>query len=172
MHWNWWAIFGVLAVATVWDVSSRRIPNWLVLPFLAAGFVIGAIDHGIHGVESSLAGIAVAAVLVGPFCWLRGMGMGDLKLCAGIGAWIGPGPLAFALVMTAVAGGFLAVGYAAYHRALGSSLDGTGDLIAGILRGRIRRKGTPSLDNPGAFSIPYAPAIAIGTIFAFFASKA
>ena len=172
MHWNWYAIFSVLAIATAFDVSSRRIPNWLVLPFLAAGLAISAIHRGIPGVESSLAGIAVATLLMGPLCALRGMGMGDLKLCAGIGAWIGPGPLAFALVMTAVAGGFLAVGYAAYHRALGSSLDGTGDLIAGILRGRIRRKGTPSLDNPGAFSIPYAPAIAIGTIFAFFASKA
>lgn len=169
MHWNWWVIFSVLAIATVWDISSRRIPNWLVAPFLAAGFAISVIDRGIRGVESSLEGMAVAAVLVGPFCMLRGMGMGDLKLCAGIGAWIGPGPLVFALVMTAMAGGVLAVGYAAYHRSLGTSLDGTGDLIAGMLRGKIRRKAPPPLDSSRALSIPYAPAIAIGTVFAFLA---
>jgi len=170
MHWNWWAIFSVLAIATAFDVSSRRIPNWLVLPFLAAGFAINAISRGIPGVESSLAGMAVAALLMGPLCVLRGMGMGDLKLCAGIGAWIGPGSLFFALVIAAIAGGFLAVGYAAYHRSLGSSLDGTGDLIAGILRGKVRRKPPLSLDSPGALSIPYAPAIAIGTVLAFLAS--
>jgi prepilin peptidase CpaA len=170
MHWNWWAIFSVLAIATAFDVFSRRIPNWLVLPFLAAGLVISAINRGIPGLESSLAGIALAALLMGPLCVLRSMGMGDLKLCAGIGAWIGPGPLFFALVIAAIAGGFLAVGYAAYHRSLGSSLDGTGDLIAGIFRGKIRRNRPLSLDRPGALSIPYAPAIAIGTVLAFLAS--
>jgi len=36
----WWPTLIVLAVATVTDLSSRRIPNWLVLPFLLAGVVI------------------------------------------------------------------------------------------------------------------------------------
>ena len=165
MHWNWWAIFIVVAIATVWDISSRRIPNWLVLPFLAAGFAVNVTLRGIPGLESSLEGIAVAAILVGPFCLLRGMGMGDLKLCAGIGAWIGPGALFFALVMTAIAGGLMAVGYAAWHRSLGRSLDGTGDLIAGIFHRTTRRAAPP--ENAPALSIPYAPAIAIGTILAF-----
>jgi hypothetical protein len=40
-----------------------------------------------------------------------------------------------------------------------------------MLRGKIGRKARLSLDNPGALSIPYAPAIAIGTIFAFLAGK-
>lgn len=167
MHWNWWAIFIVLAIATAWDVASRRIPNWLVLPFLATGLVVSAINRGIPGLESSLAGVAVAALLMSPLCLLRGMGMGDLKLCAGIGAWIGPGQMLFALAMTAIAGGLIAVAYLACQRSLGRSLDGTGDLIAGIFRGKPRL--VASLDNAGALSIPYAPAIAIGTIFAFFA---
>jgi len=169
MHWNLWVIFVVLVVATVWDVASRRIPNWLVLPFLVAGLVTGAVHRGIPGLGSSLAGVAVAALLVGPLCLLRGMGVGDLKLCCGIGAWIGPGGVFFALVITAIAGGFLALGYAAYHRSLGSSLDGAGDLVAGILRGKIRPQAPASLYRPGALSIPYAPAIAIGTVFAFLA---
>ena len=35
----WWPILTLLAIATVVDIHSRRIPNWLVLPFLAAGVV-------------------------------------------------------------------------------------------------------------------------------------
>ena len=30
----WWPTVIVLAVATFTDLRSRRIPNWLVLPFL------------------------------------------------------------------------------------------------------------------------------------------
>jgi len=171
MSLTWWAIFIVLAIATAWDVARRRIPNWLVLPFLAAGPMIGGIERGVPGLGASFEGIAVALALVGPLCWLRGMGMGDLKLCAGIGAWIGPGPLLFALVMTAIAGGILAVGYAAWHRSLGQSLAGTGNLIAGLLHGKSPRDGRISLNNPAALSIPYAPAIAVGTVFAFLASR-
>lgn len=167
MNLNWWPIFVVLAVATVWDISSRRIPNWLVLPFLVAGLVMHGMARGVAGMGFGLGGIAVAAALMGPLCWLRGMGMGDLKLCAAIGAWIGPGQMFFALVMTGLAGGLFGLGYAACHRSLGRSLDGSGDLIAGALRGRIGPSHT--LDNPAAMSIPYAPAIAVGTIFAFLA---
>jgi prepilin peptidase CpaA len=170
MSLQWWVVFVVLAIATAWDISSRRIPNWLVLPFLALGLATQCYYHGLPGLVTSLSGVAVAVAMMGPICWLRGMGMGDLKLCAGIGAWIGPGQVFFALVMTALAGGVLAVGYALYHRSLGSSLSGTSDLVAGILRGKNQRNGQISLANPTALSVPYAPAIAIGTLMAFFAN--
>jgi hypothetical protein len=32
-----------------------------------------------------MGGIALAAAVAGVLCWLRGMGMGDLKLCAAVG---------------------------------------------------------------------------------------
>ena len=83
------------------------------------------------GFERSIAGIGLAIAVTGVLCYLRGMGMGDLKLLAGVGAWIGPGQLVLALVATGIAGGFLAVGYALWHRSLGRSLDSTADLIAG-----------------------------------------
>jgi len=170
MSFSWWPILVVLAIATAWDIAQRRIPDWLVLPFLFAGLVLAGTHRGLPGVETSLAGIAVAAVLIGPFCWLRGMGLGDLKLCAGIGAWIGPGHTLFALLITAISGGIIAMAYALYHRSLASSLESAGDLIAGVLHGKSPRKGPVSLDNPAALSIPYAPAIAIGTIFVLLSS--
>ena len=169
MNVTWWSIFAVLAVAAIWDIASRRIPNWLVVPFLAAGLVMSGWHQGVKGLEVSLGGIAVAAAIVGPVCWLGGMGMGDLKLCAGIGAWIGPGQVFFALVMTALAGGLIGVCYAASRGALGRSLDNTGDLLASRFRGTARQ--VSSLNNPAGLSIPYAPAIAIGAVLAFFASR-
>jgi len=84
----WWPIVTLLVIATVVDLYSRRIPNWLVLPFLAAGVIVTTATHGVKGLGQSLAGIALAVAVTGVLCWLRGMGMGDLKLCAAVGGWI------------------------------------------------------------------------------------
>ncbi len=35
----WWPTLIVLAVATFTDLRSRRIPNWLVLPFMVSDFL-------------------------------------------------------------------------------------------------------------------------------------
>ncbi len=93
----------------------------------------------------------MAALLLATFCLLKGMGWGDLKLCAAVGAWIGPGQLAFALVVTAIAGGFMA--------------------MAALLRPGVagRKAARLTLDDPAAVKLPYAPAIAIGTLFSFLA---
>jgi Flp pilus assembly protein protease CpaA len=33
----WWPVLTLLVMAAIAEIHSRRIPNWLVLPFLAAG---------------------------------------------------------------------------------------------------------------------------------------
>ena len=87
----WWPVLTLLAMAAVVDIHSRRISNWLVLPFLAAGVIANTASYGRKGLGQSMGGIALAVAVTGVLCWLRGMGMGDLKLCAAVGAWIGPG---------------------------------------------------------------------------------
>jgi prepilin peptidase CpaA len=165
----WWPVFILLLTATVTDIRSRRIPNWLALPFLAAGAIGNAACHGWKGLGQSMGGIALAVAITGVFCWLGGMGMGDLKLCAAVGGWIGPGQLGIALVATGLAGGVLALVWAAWHGSLGESLEGAGDLVSAFWNKGVRPHPSLVLDNPSARSMPYAPAIAIGTICSFFA---
>ena len=108
MHWiAWWPTLIVLAVATFTDLRSRRIPNWLVLPFLLAGIVVSSWFAGWHGFGQSLGGMAMGTVIYGILCWMGGMGMGDVKLCAAIGAWIWWQQLLFALVIIGVVGGIM-----------------------------------------------------------------
>ena len=95
--------------------------------------------------------------------------MGDVKLCAAIGAWIGPQQLCLALVVTGIVGGLMAVMWAVSGGFLKQSLTGAGDLIFGIGKRGLRPHPTLALTNPAARKMPYAPAIAIGTIFSFFA---
>jgi len=161
----WWPTLIVLAIATFTDLRNRRIPNWLVLPFLAAGLAVSTWLHGWHGLEQSLAGMALGTVLLGFLCRMGGMGMGDLKLCAAIGAWIGPAQLMLALVVTAMAGGVMALCWAIGGGFLGELLQGTWKLLAG---GGLRPHPEVTLHNALARKMPYAPAIAIGTLISFF----
>jgi len=98
----WWPTVIVLAVATFTDLRNRRIPNWLVLPFLVVGIGASTWQHGWHGLGQSFAGLALGLLLYGFLFWMGGMGAGDVKLAAAIGAWIGPSQLFIALVVTAM----------------------------------------------------------------------
>lgn len=164
----WWPTLIVLAIATVTDLHSRRIPNWLVLPFLAAGIGVSAWLRGWHGLEHSLTGLALGAVLFGILFVMGGMGMGDVKLCAAIGAWIGPQQLLLALVLTGIAGGIMALCWAIGGGFLGDLFQGTSDLFFGTAKRGLRPDPALNLNNPHKRKMPYAPAIAIGTLISFF----
>src|SRR5258705_3254853 len=159
----WWPTLIVLAVATFTDLRSRRIPNWLVLPFMVAGIAVSGWLHGWSGIGQSLEGLGLGAALLGILYWLGGMGMGDVKLCAAIGAWIGPMQLMFALVITSMAGGIMALCWAAAGGFLGDLFQGAGDLVFGFSKRALRAHPELVLGNPLTRPMPYDPAIVSGT---------
>ena len=165
----WWPTVFAVTVATVTDLRSRRIPNWLVFPFLVTGIVVSTVSQGWAGLESSVLGILLAASMLGLFYFLGGMGMGDVKLLASIGAWIGPQQLVFAFMFMGLAGGAMALAWAMRGGFVQESLTGTADLIFGFRKRGLRPHATLALANPNARKMPYAPAIAVGAILSFFA---
>ena len=94
--------------------------------------------------------------------------MGDVKLCAAIGAWIGPSQLLVALVLTGMVGGIMALCWAIAGGFLGELFKGTGEIIFGMKERGLRPHSKLVLENPLARKMPYAPAIAIGTLISFF----
>lgn len=62
----WGPILTLLAMATVVDIHSRRIPNWLVPPFLAAGVMVNTAAYGVRSLGRSMGGIAGGVVLDHP----------------------------------------------------------------------------------------------------------
>jgi prepilin peptidase CpaA len=77
----------------------------------------------------------------------------------------------FALVITSMAGGIMALCWAAAGGFLGDLFQGAGDLVFGFARRGLRRHPELVLSNPSARKMPYAPAIAVGTIVSFFSTK-
>ena len=136
---------------------------------LLAGVAASSVVEGWHGLGQSLLGILLAAVVMGILYFLGGMGMGDVKLCAAVGAWIGPSQLLLALVMMGIAGGVMALVWAVCGGFLSESLDGVSDLLAGFGKRGLRPHETLVLSNKRTRKLPYAPAIAIGVIFSFLA---
>ena len=159
-----WPAAAMVMLASAIDIGTRRIPNWLTLPGLAAGVAVNAALEGWTGLGHSLSGILIAVSIVGGLCWIQTMGLGDLKLCAAAGAWIGPYALLFALVITAMAGGALALAYAAWKGKLGLAFDRAANLA------RPGESAPLTLNHPDALTIPYAPAIATGVLLSLFAT--
>jgi prepilin peptidase CpaA len=164
----WWPTFAVLGVATFTDLRSRRIPNWLVLPFLLAGLAVSIWMYGWQGLGQSLGGALLGLVVYGILFWMGGMGAGDVKLCAAIGAWVGPQQLMLALVLTGMVGGVMVFCWAVFGGFLKELFTGASNLA-------FRWKGQGGvcdpemvIANPLRRKMPYAPAIAIGTLISFF----
>ena len=84
------------AGASIWDVRTRRIPNALTFGSAAVALAFHAFDAGSLralpvAVAWSVAGWIVGFLLFLPVFLLGGMGAGDVKLLAALGAWLGPG---------------------------------------------------------------------------------
>lgn len=104
----------LLAVATVTDLRSRRIPNLITYPVIMVAPILAVMEDGSLGLAS--AGLALAVTTV-PFFLLfatfGGIGGGDVKLLAGL-ALLLRHPDAFDVLFfgLVVAVGFLVARYA------------------------------------------------------------
>ena len=102
-------VLAIGVAACVTDLRSRRIPNVLTFGAAVAAFVFWGIAGGPSGLGFSLGGWLVGCVLFLPWFLLRGMGAGDVKLLAALGAWVGPSTALWLALYSAVAGGVFAV---------------------------------------------------------------
>jgi len=104
-----WLVSAVLVEAAVIDGRQLRVPNWLTFHFVIGGLVFAAWYGGRAMLLSSLAGTGVGLISLLPLYAIGGMGAGDVKLMAGVGAWLGPWLTFWAFVSTALVGGLLGV---------------------------------------------------------------
>lgn len=100
-------VFAAAACAT--DLRDGRIPNVLTFgAILVAIIVHGLLPQGQGWAHVGLGTLAGLAVFF-PFFALGGMGAGDVKLMAALGAWLGPGTVILVALYGAIAGGVLAI---------------------------------------------------------------
>jgi prepilin peptidase CpaA len=88
----------ITAIAAFTDYRTGHIPNWVTLPALCAG-IVGHLAYGWYhfgfteGVVeggTAIGGAALCSLAPGLMYWKGGMGGGDLKLFAALGALCQP----------------------------------------------------------------------------------
>jgi prepilin peptidase CpaA len=108
-HWPIWFVTGVLIVAAVIDGMILKVPNWLTFPFILSGWWYGFEVAGWSGLGYSVLGTLVGFALLLVLRAVGGMGMGDVKLLGGIGAWVGTTNVLYAYVATVIVGAIMAL---------------------------------------------------------------
>ncbi len=108
-HWPVWFVTVVLIVAAVIDGAILKVPNWLTFPFILSGWAYGLLSDGASGLGYSLLGTFVGMMLLLVLRNVGGMGAGDVKLLAGVGAWLGTITTLYAFAATAIVGAIMAI---------------------------------------------------------------
>ena len=101
-----WALLTLSAI----DLRSYRLPDFLTLPLIVMGVVFNSIvtpEHSIHFVIGAIAGyilFVLVAFLYRKFRGREGLGLGDAKLLAAAGAWVGWQGLPAVIMIAAILG--------------------------------------------------------------------
>jgi prepilin peptidase CpaA len=95
-------------IAVIYDLKDGRIPNWVTLPVMTAGVTYHYCSTGLQGLGFSIAGLLIGFSIFLVFHIMGGMGAGDIKLMAALGALLGPRDILFTAAFTAIAGGVYA----------------------------------------------------------------
>jgi prepilin peptidase CpaA len=154
----------VALVACITDLRTRRIPNALTFGAALAAFAFGAISAGWSGLGSSLAGWAAGLAVFLPFFLLRGIGGGDVKLMAALGAWLGPVGALWVGVFAAIAGGPMAVIVAASKGYVKRAFSNVWSLLTFWRVMGLRAHPGLTLENASAPRLPYALPIFVGLV--------
>jgi prepilin peptidase CpaA len=158
------AVVLVALTGCVTDIATRRLPNALTFGAATLAFVFFVLTEGLSGLGFSMAGWAVGLAMFLPLFVLGGLGGGDVKLLAALGAWLGPGSAAWLALWSMAAGGPIALAVAlsrGYTRQAFSNVWGL--LMFWRVAGLRPRPGF-TLDSSDAPRIPYSVPIAVGLL--------
>lgn len=103
-------LFVMLLAISLFDIKSLRIPDKLSLPLIGIGLALAAVNPQTLTVDhiiGATAGFALFAGLGETYFRLRGidgLGLGDAKLFAAAGAWLGWQNLPMVLLLATIGG--------------------------------------------------------------------
>lgn len=148
------------------DVRTRRIPNRLTLGSAATAMLFHGATGGLPGLGQAIGGWSVGLALFLPFFLLRGLGAGDVKLLAALGAWLGPSLVLWTGLYTAIAGGVLALVVALAHGYLSKAVQNIFLVLTHWRVIGVRPIASLSLEQAEGPRLAYAVPIAVGLLAA------
>ncbi|MBX3471298.1 MAG: prepilin peptidase [Planctomycetes bacterium] len=167
-------LFVTVVVAATTDTLSRRVPNVVTYPAMALGLALGfgmgqvGLDGSLtqHNLLSHALGLLIASGIFLVAWWAGGVKGGEVKLAGAVGALGGLQFAVAAMFWSSLVGALMALWVLLLR----------GRLLEGLRRSvryamMLRAEPAPK-DDPARLSIPYAVAIAFGTLWTFFLVEA
>ncbi|MBZ0258665.1 A24 family peptidase [bacterium] len=155
----------VLTIAAYIDWKEHRVPNWLTFGALGFALAYHAVLSGYPGLGYALIGAFVGLATLIVMYALGGMGAGDVKLMAAIGAWVGATATLQAFVWIAVIGGIMGA-YSMYCSGQWQQRLATVGVASKNLAS-LKTLSTGSEKAPAKILLPYGVPIAFG-FYAYF----
>lgn len=151
-----------LIICCITDLRVRKIYNKVIFPILFSVFLLHLILEGFHGLIISLLGfLSGMVILFIPFA-LGGIGAGDVKLLALIGAIKGSAFVVYSALYMFIIGGAIALTIIIFHKETINFFKSLFSYLAGLIKGqhyKLKFSTTPLLKK-----FPYSIAIAGGVI--------
>lgn len=158
-------LLGLLAWAAVVDLRNRRIPNWMTGALVLSGLAQSGLAMWSLSSGQALAGLGAGVGLTFALFALGGMGGGDVKLFAGIGAWVGPALVFQIFVAETVIGMIIVLAQAARRRRMGVLMRNSAALVMNAaVTGDARCLEEPTQAGGDKGRLPYAVPALMATV--------
>ncbi|MEZ6134113.1 MAG: A24 family peptidase [Pirellulaceae bacterium] len=108
-NWAMWTVSAILVVAAVIDGMYLKVPNNITYPLILAGWLYSAAVGGWAGLGWSLAATFFGLALLFGLHLIGGMGAGDVKLLAGIAAFVHIEHTWYIFIATTIVGAIMAL---------------------------------------------------------------
>ena len=155
----------ILALWIAWgDLRTRRIPNYLTLSAALTGLAYNLIFNGWPGLTDAFLGLLLGfGLLIIPYLW-GGMGAGDVKALAALGAWLGPKLTLLLFCYMGIAGGVIALAVLWWKGLLWSKLRQGWVLFVNLILCRPLGQEVLTKPGPNTEGLPYGVAMAVGMV--------
>jgi len=168
---NFWIVTGavmapLILLASWIDYRQHRVPNWLNLTLAVTGLTAQATFFGWDGLIAGLLGLLVGlALLIVPWV-MHLMGAGDVKLLAGIGAWLGPTLVFWSFAIGAAIGGVIGVVMILARRRVKSAMENLAALAVKCTDRQLAFSELGSVRHLGSRTqlLPYGVPLTIGAL--------
>ena len=165
-NWHVKLVCVILIVAAYIDGKQLKVPNWITFPMVFTGLAYSAWVGGLDGLGAGLWGMTVGLLTLLPLYAVGGMGAGDVKLMAGIGAWLGATVTWHVFIATVVVGAVMAIIMVLWKRAWDKHYGNFLMIIMEFLTVKDPRKLSEiaAERKPRMLLLPYGIPICIGSI--------
>jgi prepilin peptidase CpaA len=150
-------------IGAIYDVRSRRIPNFVTVPAIALGLLLHFILGGWTQFASAAAGGLICGAIFFVFYLAGGMGAGDVKLITAVGCVSGLSLVGYLLILTSLAGGVMAIGLILYRRRIRETILNMWALAVHHKTMGLTPHPEFNIRNARTLRLPYGLAIAAGS---------